>query len=109
MKTCCALLLTAVILGGCASTSLTDRAARVQVHAQMSTLLKSCKKLGPVSASAESTFDFGGATIIPQAKNNARDRVAELGGDTLVITNIDRFSEFGKNTAVAQGVALRCY
>lgn len=108
MKTGFALLLAVVVLAGCASApTLTDRAQRVQVHAQMSTLLESCQKLGPVSGSADSAFDRVG--IVTQAKNNARDMVADKGGDTLVITNIDRFAEFGKNTAVAQGVALRCY
>ncbi|QII84243.1 hypothetical protein G3T20_05725 [Bordetella hinzii] len=107
MKTRCALLLVAVTLVGCAAPTLSSRAQRVQVHTQMSTLLESCKKLGPVSASADSAFDRVG--IVTQAKNNARDMVADKDGDTLVITNIDRFSEFGKNTAVAQGVALRCY
>lgn len=97
----------ALFLAGCATPTLTERAARVQVHTQMSTLLDSCKKIGPVSASADSTFDPVG--IVTQAKNNARDAVAEKGGDTLVITNTDKFQEFGKNTAVAQGVALRCY
>lgn len=109
MKMRYALLPIALVLTGCATATLTDRAQRVQVHIQMSTLLEACKKLGPVSAFAESAFDFQGTGIVAQAKNNARDKVAELGGDTLVITNIDRFQRFGSNTAVAQGVALRCY
>ncbi|AZY52813.1 hypothetical protein [Bordetella avium] len=107
MKTRYTLLLAVAVLTGCAAPTLTDRAQRVQVHGQMSTLLESCQKLGPVSGSADSAFDKVG--IVTQAKNNARDMVADKGGDTLVITNIDRFAEFGKNTAVAQGVALRCY
>ncbi|TAN29572.1 MAG: hypothetical protein EPN31_06190 [Castellaniella sp.] len=96
-----------LLLAGCASSpTLTDRAARVQVHSQVSTLLTSCQKLGPVTASADSTYGWNRPV---QAKNNARDAVAAKGGDTLAITNTDQYAKPDVDVTVVQGVALRCY
>lgn len=96
-----------MLLSGCAAT-LTERAARIQVHSQMSSLLNSCEKIGPVSGSVENAL-LGPDPLASQAKANVRDAVAEKGGDTLVITNIDTFRGFAYNKVVVQGVALRCY
>lgn len=104
-----ALVLT-VALAGCAA-PMTERASKVQVHNQMSTLLAQCKIIGPVSGEAPGSMvdaSLGDQT----AKNMARDKVSEMGGDTLVVTNIDHIEGTLLITpakAVVQGTALHCY
>ena len=104
-----ALVLT-VALAGCAA-PITERASKIQVHSQMSTLLANCKVLGPVSAEAPgSMVDASPGT--QAAKNLARDKVSEMGGDTLVITNIDHMEGqllITPAKAAVQGTALKCY
>ncbi len=101
-----------VVLNGCA-TKISDRAAKIQVHHQMSTLLSNCKKLGPVSSpSTEWTPTLRPDMAGLDAEAKARDAVAELGGDTLVIINTDLYNgDFvGKSSkAVVQGMAMKCY
>jgi len=92
-------------LTGCATT-LTDKAAKIQVHSQMSTLLTACKVLGPVTGQGEDVW-MGPNGSAPKAKVAAREAVADKGGDTLVITNTDLFD--GGSKATVQGTALRCY
>lgn len=107
MKRLHAILPLALMLAGCAAPQLTDRAASVQVHSQMSTLLASCQKLGPVRAVAHK---YSLPSIVQQqAENDARDQVARLGGDTLVITNTDHSQDLSGHTYDVHGVALRCY
>lgn len=96
------LLLSAVLLCSCAT--MTDKAAKVQVHSQVSTLLDSCKKLGPANATANNVVDVSFA--IKEAKTLAREKAADMGGDTLAIINIDLLSG---TEATVQGIALRCY
>ena len=90
-------------LAGCAS--LTEKAAKIQVHSQMSTLLTACKVLGPVSANVSDPW-LGRASAISKAKIKVREETADKGGDTIVITNTDTF--IGESATV-QGTALRCY
>lgn len=99
-----AILTLASALAGCATT-MSKKAADIQVHSQMSTLLTSCQKIGPVTATAKAVW------IAPtvEAKNIARERVADLGGDTLVVTNIDETSDLTGFVTSLHGVALRCY
>lgn len=93
-------------LAGCATT-MPDKAANVQVHSQMSTLLSACKILGPVSGKGEASgFALAGSHVVA-AKIAARVQAADKGGDTLVVTNIDEFD--GGAKATVQGTALRCY
>ncbi len=102
----------AIVFTGCA-TKISDRAAKIQVHHQMSTLVSNCKKLGPVSSPSTEWAptlrpDIAGS----DAEAKARDAVAELGGDTLVIINTDLYNgDFvGKSSkAVVQGMAMKCY
>lgn len=93
-----------VMLSGCATT-LTEKAAKIQVHSQMSTLLTACKVLGPISANASDPW-MGQSGAMTKAKVAAREAVADKGGDTLVITNTDSFIG---TSATIQGTALRCY
>jgi hypothetical protein len=97
------MLVVLAALAGCAA-PMPDRAAKIQVHSQMSTLLSGCKNLGPVSASA-GNWAMGGAEAVAEAKTKARLMTADLGGDTMVVLNTD-----GDGTALTlQATALRCY
>jgi outer membrane murein-binding lipoprotein Lpp len=102
------ILISAAILAGCASTPMSDRASRIQVHSQYSTLLAKCENLGPVTASAQGagTMDEG----FSAAKIKLREVAADKGADTVVIVNSDRFMHSLYNREqVIQGAALRCY
>lgn len=81
---------------------MSERAAQVQVHKQGSTLLADCKKLGPVSAAGEAV---PGEDAYDGAKRLAMERAAEMGADTLAITDATG-TPF---KAAVQGTALRCY
>lgn len=97
-------LLIPLLLTGCAVT-LTDKAANIQVHNQMSTLLNNCKNLGPVTGSAEDIM-FGPDRAAVTAKVKLRELAADKGGDTVVIVNRD---DLTGNKVVLQGTAMRCY
>lgn len=102
------IVICAAILVGCASTPISERAARIQVHSQYSTLLAKCANLGPITASAQAagTLDEG----FSAAKIKLRELAADKGGDTVVIVNSDRFMHSLYNREqVIQGAALRCY
>ena len=101
MKSICSVLIAVTVLIGCAST-ISPKAAKVQVHTQMSTLLSNCKNLAPVSATSRA---FGYEEAWATAKNQIREAAADKDGDTLVILNTDRD---GLNLTI-QGTALRCY
>lgn len=92
-----------LLFAGCA-TPISSRAAAVQVHNQMSTLLASCKNLGPVAASVEDIV-WGGESAAASAKVKAREQAADKGGDTLVVVNTDIYA----TSATVQGAAMRCY
>lgn len=106
------ILSVATVIGGCATVEISERASRVQVHSQMSTLLANCKSLGPVTGEGAGPIAApeGG---LPQAKANARDKTADMGGDTLVILNTDVYAgsllphRYGR--AVVQGNAMKCH
>lgn len=107
-----ALIIPTLLLCACATVEIPERVQKIQVHNQMSTLLSNCKNLGPVSAEGTngSLYPVQG---VPQAKLNARLKVSDVGGDTLVILNTDYYEgswiprEPAK--AVIQGVAMKCY
>ena len=94
--------LCAIFCASCATPKLTERAAKVHVHKQSSTLLADCKKLGPVSAIGEAV---PGEDAYDGAKRLAREKAAEMGADTLAITDATG-TPF---KATVQAVALRCY
>jgi hypothetical protein len=82
-----------------ACSTVSPKAAKIQVHSQMSTLLSNCKNLGPVEGIAKWPEDYD------HAKVYLREAAADKNGDTVVILNRDRnaFSE------TIQGTALRCF
>lgn len=87
------------LVAGCAS--VTEKAAPVQVHSQISSVLDKCKKLGPVNASVSSLSLAGSDEL--QIK--LREATADLGGDTLVLLNIDE--SFTRSRQ--HGIAFRCF
>ena len=98
------IVVVAFMLSACAAT-LTDRAAKIQVHSQISTLLSTCQKLGPVTGYATATW----SEPTMQAKIAAREKVADLGGDTLAITNLDETQSLTEYQSTVHGVAMKCY
>ncbi len=102
------ILICSAILAGCASTPMSDRAARIQVHSQYSTLLANCQNLGPlkVSAQAAGTLDEG----FSEAQIKLREAAVNLNADTAVIVSSDRIMHSLYNRErVIHGAALRCY
>lgn len=91
----------AIATAGCVSIS--EKAAKVQVHSQMSTLLDGCTKLGPVSSKGSRVVSQHHA--VETAKVGLREATADKGGDSVVILNTDTFS----SEVVMQGVAFKCY
>jgi hypothetical protein len=106
MKLALLLILASVACTGCVT--MTPRAGQIMLHSQMSTLLDKCKKLGPVSAEASAWTQIDYASVDQQAKNNLRDKAAEIYGaevDSVVVINVDRYG----TKSVASGVAFKCF
>jgi hypothetical protein len=102
------LLLSASILAGCASTPMSERAARIQVHSQYSTLLAKCQNLGPLKVSAQGagTLDEG----FNAARLRLREAAADLKADTAVIVDSETIMHSLYNRErIIHGAALRCY
>lgn len=89
------------LLAGCVT--MTPEAERVQVHAQTSSLVADCERLGPVSA--EASRGWGYKHAVDTAKIKIREETAKLGGDTVVLLNLDEYA----TRVQLQGVAMRCY
>jgi hypothetical protein len=120
MKKTALVIIAAAGLTGCsAPPQITERALSVQVHRQYSTLLDKCQRLGPVTTRGEGSATFAAANSTPNelatfsAEIKARERVLDMGGDTLVLLQTDLVSVVkGAPAAVftmqVQGIALRC-
>lgn len=77
-------------------------ADRVQVHKQNSTLIASCKKLGPVEG-ADAGLDPAAARYGATAQ--LKQRAYEMGADSVAIVS----TQVAFPQVSLQGVALRCY
>lgn len=107
MWTIMLVMLFPVILGGCSGPLhpvLYGDATRVQFQRSNSLLLGDCKKLGPVSAHGRCTFL--GEAALDDAKRGLRNQAAQMGGDTVVITNLEGDIVI---ECIAQAVIFRCY
>jgi hypothetical protein len=82
-----------------------ERASSIQVRNDMATLPSTCERIGPVTGFAEATV--GQPTLA--AQDAARERVADLGGDTLVITAINQNSRTASFNTTVRGTAMRCH
>ena len=88
-----------VSLGGCVT--LSQEAAGVQVHSQVSGLLDGCTKLGPVTAST-SAFQLSSESALEAA---LREETAKMGGDSVAtVRYYDHMTSYS-----VQAVAFRCF
>ncbi len=101
----CGAIALLLFTGGCVT--LSQKAQTVQVHTQVSNLLDGCKKLGPVVGQGKSMVSPDQA--ITEAKVNLRENVADKGGDTVAILNIDNITNITTWEAHVQGIAFKCH
>lgn len=96
-------------LAGCAAPPVaTEKALKVQVHTQMSTILDRCKNLGSISARAVGEMGMNHSIIssgAEKARFALREQTYDLGGDTVVLLGTDFLPP---NQMQAQGQALKC-
>lgn len=79
-----------------------SRGDKVAVLKEAGALPSNCERIGPVSGFAQATV--GQAT--PAAELAARERVADMGGDTLLISSVNQGTSSASMTV--RGTALRC-
>lgn len=89
----------AVALMGCVAIS--DEAAKVQFHSQMSNALDGCTRLAPLTVSV-SQFSLDSSSEISVA---LREAAARVGGDTVVALNQDETL----SQIIQHGIAYKCY
>ena len=90
-------------LSGCVS--MTPEAAKIMLHSQMSTLLDSCKKLGPVGGEASG---WPHSSLEQQAINNMRDNAAKKFGDNVDSVALINTDEYAYKIIVS-GIAFKCF
>ena len=98
---CTILLLLPLYLAGCKAT-LTSDAAKVQLHRQFSTVLDGCKRLAPLTARATKRPFVDPLSAL---EADLRDQTARMGGDSLVLMQIDETS----TGYVRHGIAYKCF
>ena len=92
-------------LFGCAAEPIvSQKALKVQLQRQNSGLLNQCKLLAPLTTTA-SGWRFAPSYAVENASIKAREQTADLGGDTVVILNMDSEADI----LTVQASALRCY
>lgn len=90
-------------LNGCAT--LSPEASNVMVYNQQTTLLDTCKRLGPVSATASAWSKWDMQQTAEQARSDLRKEAFErYGADSVAIINIDKHL----TSVTAQGIAFKC-
>ena len=105
MKSFYLCIVSVFFLSSCA-TSMSKQASDVFVHQQYSNLLKDCTKIKSIQAKAEDTWHVNSAAA--KAKIALREKTYDIGGDTLAITNIDKYLTGMIAEAQAQGIAFKC-
>lgn len=110
MKTSIAISIIAVALAGCAAPPVaSDKALKVQVHSQMSTILDKCKNLGAITARSIGEAGFqepAQSSATKKARFELREKTFDLGGDTVVLLSTDLLSP---DQVQAQGQAFKCH
>lgn len=95
---------------GCAAPPVaSEKALKVQVHTQMSTILDKCNNLGPITARAIGAMGLDESIIssaTKRARFELREQAFDIGGDTVVLLSSDFVPP---NQVQAQGQALKCY
>lgn len=92
----------AAVLAACASVKVSEKAATVQVQSQNSTLLLSCRKIGPVQSISGAQLDPYVADMDAAVK--LREAAADIGADTVVVVGTDG----GRPNVAMQGLAFKC-
>lgn len=87
---------------GCAHIS--EKAANVQVHDQMSTLLEKCERGGPV-VGIGTFWGLDHSIDYEYARNDLREKAAAAGADSVVMLNQDWINGHAR----IQGVLFNCY
>jgi hypothetical protein len=95
------LLLSALLalLSACGSTPETP-GTKIQVHTQLSAALQGCSRFGPVRSTVPRRLFVNSW---PALESDLREQTAKLGGDTLVLLQLD------EATNTRHGMALKCY
>ena len=98
----------AIFLSACATgIKVSESARKVQIVKESNTLVGSCKKIGPISATVNKIMPA--QTVYDEAVWKARDNVARKGGDTMVLLNDDHTTNGLANIITVQAIALKCY
>jgi hypothetical protein len=80
---------------------MSNQAAAVQVHSQISSVLDGCTKLGPVTATT-SQFQMDSNSAL---NAQLREATATLGGDSVALVHTDEtLTQY-----VRHGIAFRCF
>lgn len=88
-----------LLVVGC--TTLSEKAASVQFHSQMSNALDGCTRIAPLTVTIN-RFSIRSRDQISVA---LREAAADAGGDTVVALNMDEtLTEY-----IQQGIAYSCY
>ena len=100
----------AVVASGAlaACVSITPQGSRIQVHPANSTVIASCNKVGPVTTTTSGWGKLTYDQMNQQAENDLRDAVATQYGDradSVVLLGVNTSA----NSAVASGIAYRCF
>jgi hypothetical protein len=100
-------LLSLLLLSACITKAISQEAASVQVHQQVSNLLNDCKKLGPVSGYGSKPL--GNALpptgAINEAIGELREATATRSGDSVAIVN----TEISLTGVRVLGIAYKCF
>jgi hypothetical protein len=91
-----------VLLAACATVTVSPKASTVQVLSQNSTLLLSCRQIGPVRSTSGAQLDPYVADMDAAVK--LREAAADLGADTVVVVGTDG----GRPNVSMQGLAFKC-
>lgn len=98
-----------ILITGCGTQTLvTSNGASVHVHQQNSNMVANCKAIGPVNFQ-HSPAPVVAITSTPKEDtiNRAREITAQMGGDSLVI--VDMQSEYSQALWNFHGIALNCF
>lgn len=109
MKNSLILLTIGLSLAGCAAPPVaSEKALKIQVHSQMSTILEKCRNMGAITARAVGEMGLNESVIssaTKKARFALREQASDMGGDTVVVLGSDFVPP---NQVQAQGQALRC-
>lgn len=104
MKASVALVVLLAITACASPPVMTDKAARIQVHRQGSTMIPNCKIVGPITTTADG-WNLAPSYAVEKGTIKARENASDKGGDSLIILNMDSTGDI----LTIQASALKCY